>query len=616
MAWGVLGLALAGTVQAQPPALTVEEALRRTPRQPHANVPPLTAEQARGCKLETILSPRDGKTPIGYVLRDAAGQPVRQLVSYDNATFNIVAYYHNGVEIYREVYPPRTTEPYQFRWLGPNGSKWGLDRNRDGVIDEWAVISPEELSQELLQAILTRDVRRVEPLVLTKANLEYLGMPAERAATLLERAGRVGQRVLEAAEQLKLSPQAKWGHLELQPPQTTPADALGLRDDWVVHKQANLLIHDGEQPKFLPLGEIVLIGRAWKLIDGPVVATTDGATVAAPMITEAIKDLVARLHEIDQQPPNPPTPEALAAYNAKRAEVLEQIVAKLPDNQREMWLKLLIDSLGGAAEADKEDGLYVTRLRQLQTQLAKGNQLALAAHAAFRLLLAENAIALRNASPDGLAAVQEKWRKRLEEFAAAYPDSEEAPEAILRLAMALEFAPNGEGKAKEWYATLARKYPKHPYAAKAVGALKRLESVGQPLELSGPSLPTGRTFDVASLRGKAVIVYYCASWSTTLADDARKLQSLLREYGPKGVELVVVSLDHDARAAVEALNTHRLPGVHLFAPGGLDASPLANAYGILVVPHVLVADKNGRIINRAAQIATLEEDLKKALVGQ
>ena len=44
--------------------------------------------------------------------------------------------------------------------LGPNGGKYGLDHNRDGRIDEWFVISPEEASQELLQAVLTRDPGR------------------------------------------------------------------------------------------------------------------------------------------------------------------------------------------------------------------------------------------------------------------------------------------------------------------------------------------------------------------------------------------------------------------------------------------------------------------------
>jgi peroxiredoxin len=611
IAAGVLLAWVGSPGSAQPPALSIDEALRRQPKHAGLLISTPPAEQWKTCRMEPIFHPKDGRTPMGYIVRDSAGLPLRQLVSYDNQIYNIVAYYHNGVEAFREVYPTRSTDPVQFRWLGPNGSKWGLDRNRDGQVDEWVVLSPEELSQELLQAILTRDTRRAEALALSKTNLDYLGMPADKAAPLLERAGRIGQRVLEAAEHLKLSPQARWGHLELASPQTIPADTWNLRDDWIVHKQALLLIHDGEAVRFLPLGEMVLVGRAWKLIDGPSPGPMH-ATAQGPVITDAIKELVAQLQEIDQQTPNPPTAEALANLNAQRVQILEQILAKLPEGQpQESWLRLLIDSLGAAAEGDKADGPYLVRLRQWKDRLAKTSS-PLAAHAAFRLLLAENSQALRNASPDGFATIQDKWRKNLEEFIAAYPDSEDAPEAILRLAMALEFMPHGESKAKEWYTLLTTRYRQHPHAVKATGAIRRLESVGKPLNLNGPLLSNGQNFDTSSLRDKAVIVYYTASWSSTLAEDARKLQALLRDYGPKGLELIVISVDDDPKVAAETLATHKMPGIHLFAPGGLDKSPLANAYGILVVPHILVTDKKGIIINRAAQMATLEDDIKKA----
>jgi peroxiredoxin len=611
MTTGVWLALVSPRVSAQPPALSVDEALRRQPKHPGLLISTPPTEQWKMCKVEPILNPKDGRTPMGYVVRDSSGLPLRQFVSYDNQNYNIVAYYHNGVEAFREVYPTRSTEPIQFRWLGPNGSKWGLDRNRDGLVDEWVVLSPEELSQELLQAILTRDSRRAEALALNKANLDYLGMSAEKAAPLLERAGRVGQRVLEAAEQLKLSPQTRWGHLELAPPQTIPADTWNLRDDWIAHKQALLLVYDHETARFLPLGEMVLVGRAWKLIDGPSLGQMH-ASSQGPVITDAIKDLVAQLHEIDQQTPNPPTAEALANHNAQRVKILEQILTKLPEGQQqESWLRLLIDSLGSAAEGDNVDGPYLVRLRQLKDRLVKTSS-PLAAHAAFRLLLAENSLALRGASPDNFATVQDKWRKSLEEFATTYPDSDDAPEAILRLAMALEFTPQGESKAKEWYTLLTTRYRQHPHAVKATGAIRRLESVGKPLNLNGFLLSNGQSFDTSSLRDKAIIVYYTASWSSTLAEDARKLQALLRDYGPKGVELIVISVDDDAKVAAEALTTHKMPGIHLFAPGGLDKSPLANAFGILVVPHIFVTDKKGIIINRAAQMATLEDDLKKA----
>ncbi len=74
---------------------------------------------------------------------------------------------------------------------------------------------------------------------------------------------------------------------------------------------------------------------------------------------------------------------------------------------------------------------------------------------------------------------------------------------------------------------------------------------------------------------------------------------------------MTVCLDHDARTAMQTVTTHKIPGVHVHAPGGLDASPLAAAYGIQVLPHMFVAGKDGKITNRTAQATTLEDDVKK-----
>ena len=147
---------------------------------------------------------------------------------------------------------------------------------------------------------------------------------------------------------------------------------------------------------------------------------------------------------------------------------------------------------------------------------------------------------------------------------------------------------------------------------KAAGALKRLDSEGKPLELSGPQLGNGQTFDAAQ-KDKIVVVYYWASWSQSLAGGREEARGASEDYGAKGLAMVTVSLDHDVKQATEAVAKTGLPGTHLYAPGGLDASPLAASYGIMVPPHVMVAGKDGKIINRNGHVAAIEEDVKKLL---
>lgn len=602
--------AFAATAHAQPAAVTAEWALKQQPKHPGVNVTTPAPDAVARCKVDPIPNPKGG-APIGYTVRDPEGKPLRVFVSYDNKAFNIVSYYLDGAEAYREMYPPN--QPAQFRWLGANGSKWGYDRNNDGVIDEWRVISPEEATQELLKALAANDAAKLSALLITKENLDAVGLPAADANALQARAAGAAKKFADAAAALKLSDKAKWVHAEFGAPHTRAADSFEGRDDYTAYKNGTVLIEDAGKTAFVQTGELIQIGRAWKFVDGPSVGA-GGADIAGPVVDNKIAALVTKLNDLDKVAPNPPTIAALAEFNGKRAELLEQIVAVA--DQKEPWAKMLIDSLAQAAEGDKPGGKYIARVKQWRDESAKpGGNATLAAYAAFRLLTAENSVAMANIrANDELAGIQDKWRTGLEAYLKDFAKSADAPEAAWRLAMAWELSgqKDGEAKARPWFETIIRDYGTHSHAAKARGALKRLDSEGKPLELSGPALANGQQVPVVA-PGKVLVVYYWASWSSALADDAKKLAALEKEYGPKGLVLVTVGLDHEAQIAKDAVAKAGLPGTHLFAPGGLDNSPLAAAYGILAPPQVMVAGKDGKVANRNAAVAGLEEEVKKLL---
>ena len=125
--------------------------------------------------------------------------------------------------------------------------------------------------------------------------------------------------------------------------------------------------------------------------------------------------------------------------------------------------------------------------------------------------------------------------------------------------MAWEYAKDGEKPAKEWYGKLAQQICPVSAGREGRSALKRLESVGQPLDVSGTNLATGQPFNAASLKGKPVVVYYWASWSQSLPDDVRKLNSLVKEFGAKGLEVVTVNLDHDPKVAAQTAEAQKHP---------------------------------------------------------
>ena len=254
------------------------------------------------------------------------------------------------------------------------------------------------------------------------------------------------------------------------------------------------------------------------------------------------------------------------------------------------------------------------RLGQWRSVLAKdapsGN---LTAYFAFRELAADYGIKL-SAGPKGeeLPKLQEEWRAKLTKFVDDYGTSDDAPEAVMQLGMANEFA-GKETEAKNWYSRLIKHYEKHAHARKAAGALKRLAMEGQEFELAGKTLGGGTPFDFAkSMKGKVVLVYYWASWNKQCESDFAKLKQIVAALQPKGLELVCVNLDNAEADALAFLRSNQIPATHLYEAGGLD-SPLASGYGVLVLPNLFVVGSDGKVVSRNSQVATLEDDLKKAM---
>ena len=612
-------------VAMKPEGITADWAFQQKPKQAGVNVSTPTPDQAPRCKVSPIANPKAPAQVMGYLVSDPDGKPVRQFVSYDGKNFNIVSFYLDGVEAYREVYPPQAPgkrEPFQYRWLGPNGSKWGLDHDHDFAIDDWAVISPEEVSQELLRAIAANDPKRLTPLLVTREHLAPIGLPAADAERVLARAAGAAKRLTDTAAQLKLTDKARWVHVEYGAPNTRPADSFGGgQTDYTYYRSGTVLVEDAGKNPLFQTGELVQVGRAWKLVDGPAAGGGGTEPAAGPVIEAGIQAFVDKLNELDRKQPNPPTVAGLAAHNAERAKILENIVAAA--NAKETWIKMLIDSHAQAAEGMKPaNNPHLIRIKQWHDAMTKPNgNAAIAAYAGYRYLVAENSVGLANITKDeDLPAIQERWRSGLEQFVKAFPSADDAPEAALRLAMAWELSGGkdateikaNEAKARQWYEHTAKTFSTHTQGAKATGALKRLDCEGKPLELTGPLLAKPTEQFNAAQKDKVVVVYYWAGWDApALAAEAKKLQALEKEYGPKGLVIVTVSLDHDAKRAADAVAASGLPGTHLYAPGGVDGSPLAAAYGILAPPHIIVVGKDGKITNRNSHTAMLDEEVKK-----
>jgi thiol-disulfide isomerase/thioredoxin len=101
----------------------------------------------------------------------------------------------------------------------------------------------------------------------------------------------------------------------------------------------------------------------------------------------------------------------------------------------------------------------------------------------------------------------------------------------------------------------------------------------------------GATIQLADYRGKVVLVDFWASWCVPCKTSFPALDSLYREYQPRGLEVLAVNLDerrHDADAFLGD-HPHRLTVV--FDPKG--ASPVA--FGVKGMPSSFLIDRAGNI---------------------
>jgi hypothetical protein len=607
-------LAFLGISQVRAAAPTVQQMLQYKPRQDGFAYSTPSPDAEAGCKVDLVKGKAAGS---GWQLKDDKGNVLRLFfdTNGDNK-IDVWSYYKDGVEVYREIDSTLSAgKPDQYRWINGAGSKWGVDPEHDGHIKSWKVISPEEVSQEILQAVSKNDVARYQALLMTEQDLKSLELPTDTANRIRESVKGVPAKFGEVVAKLngKIGPKATWIHVELATPQCVPADMAGTRVDVVRHLRGTILYEFNGTSGWLQTGEIIQVGSAWKLTGAPAIGPAeerrpeDGPSLADnPKLMEKIKELEA--HDKTAPAGSGDMDTRVAEHHLKRADILEAIIADVKPEEREPWIRQVADSLGTAAQSSPEtDKRAMTRLSSLEQQLSKMPGSNLAAYAAYRELQAGYAMSLRNAKD--FKDVQSKWAEKLAKFVTTYPKAEDTPDALLQLGMVSEFL-DKETEAKNWYGQLAKNFPEKPQAAKAAGAERRLSCEGQLLKLAGPSMnDADRAFDIDQFRGKIVLVYYWASWNTQCATDFAKLRVLLETN--KGVDLLCVNLDGKREEARDFMKRQeRIPGTHIHSAGGLE-SKLAIDYGVMVLPHMFLVDREGKVVSRTIQVGNVEEEIKK-----
>jgi thiol-disulfide isomerase/thioredoxin len=206
----------------------------------------------------------------------------------------------------------------------------------------------------------------------------------------------------------------------------------------------------------------------------------------------------------------------------------------------------------------------------------------------------------------------------LRKFLDAFPRADEAPEALMQLASVCEFNAE-EDDARKYYQQLARDFSATDAGKKAAGALRRLDLVGKPIDLRGPTLD-GKELDASRYRGKPLLITFWASWasrSEPVRRDIPELVKLYKKYRDKGFEVLGVNLDAERADLDNFLKDNPLPWPQIFEPGGIEKNRFATEYGIISLPTMVLVDPQGKVVNRNIRTAAeLERQLDKVLAAR
>ena len=207
-----------------------------------------------------------------------------------------------------------------------------------GHIKHWKIISAEEVSQEVLQALATKDFARLQALMISDAEMKQLGLPEDEATHIRELEKAAPAKFQKAIADLPKLAAGKptWVHLETSAPECGPAEQTGARADVVKYSHGSILFEVGGATDWVQTGEMIQVGvgLAYRRRPGrraprrspPATARTRRGLDSDPKMMALVNELT----DLDKKTPDagtaPPNP-LMARHHLARVDLLEKIAA-------------------------------------------------------------------------------------------------------------------------------------------------------------------------------------------------------------------------------------------------------------------------------------------------
>ncbi|NHM07390.1 AhpC/TSA family protein [Flavobacterium sp. CYK-4] len=124
--------------------------------------------------------------------------------------------------------------------------------------------------------------------------------------------------------------------------------------------------------------------------------------------------------------------------------------------------------------------------------------------------------------------------------------------------------------------------------------------------------PDGKKTSLKQNLGKVTIVDFWASWCKPCRAENPNMVALYKEFHAKGLNIVGVSLDDEASKWKEAIAKDGLTWTHVSNLKNFE-DPIANTYGIQLIPSTYILDGSGKVIAKDLRGAELKAKVASLL---